>query len=262
MNTQPTVSEHPSDFVLDRALADELDAAERGRLVAHLAQCDACRERHDGMSADHASFLSHAPSFQAHAELVKELAQRSHVAGMEGKRAGGQRTSRRTAWLALSSACAAAASLWLVLAKPTTLVDPQTRTKGSAQLSFFIKHGAHVTRGRSGSEVYPSDVLRFTYSSPEAVHLAIFGRDAHGATLYFPTQGASAALPAGVDVPLDFGVELDAQPGPEAIYGVFCSQPFDAQALRLRLQAADAPSAPEACSLRVLQLQKRVGSQP
>jgi len=262
MNTQPISSEHPSDFVLDRAYADELDAEERGRFVAHLAECDACRARHEGLAAEHEAFLSQAPSLQAHAELVKALGQPGRSARTGRERAGTQRRAWRGTWLALSSACAVAASLWLVLAKPTTLVAPTTRSKGSAQLGFFIKHGSHVARGRSGSEVYPHDVLRFTYSSSEDVHLAIFGRDARGAMQYFPSQATSLALPAGMDVPLDFGLELDAEPGAERIYALFCPHAFDAQAVRLQLEAADAPSVPQACSLRVLHLQKRTGARP
>ena len=245
----PRPQEHVSDISFDRAYAHELPAAEQLRLNAHLAECERCRERQRFLAEERAAFLAEAPGWGEY------CAQRGQLAPVP-KRA------QRARWLLpLSAAVALAASFLLMSSRITSPLNNRTNSthiKGGAQLGFYIKRGAQVSRGRADDVVRPDDVLRFTYSSPEPTYFALMGRDEHSAMLFYPVANQAAALPKGTDVPLGFGVEIDAQPGQERIYALFCSEPVKLSPIVTALERTDELIAPAHCLVRELRLNKVV----
>lgn len=231
---------HVSDIGFDRAFAQELPAAEQQSLVAHVASCARCRERQSYLAEERAAFLDGAASSRAYTALRG--------------RAMRARSKRALLW-SLSAATALAAAFVLM---PTRLaMHTGIRAKGGAQIGFYVKHGSQVTRGRPDQVVHPRDVLRFTYSSPEPTHFALLGRDDRHASLFYPRGNETIALEKGTDVALDFGVEIDGEPGQERIFALFCSKPAALSPLLAALEQSVTLPATD-CVVRELRLRKAV----
>jgi hypothetical protein len=163
----------------------------------------------------------------------------------------------RAAFLGSAAAVALAAAVLLLL--PMQLPSAvHTRIKGAAQVGFYVKHGAQVTRGRPDQVVHPGDVLRFTYSSPLPTHFALLGRDDRRASLFYPRGDETIALAQGTDVALDFGVEIDGEPGQERIFALFCAEPVALLPLLAALEQTSTLPPPAHCSVRELRLRKAV----
>ena len=62
----------------------------------------------------------------------------------------------------------------------------------------------------------------------------------------------------GRDVALDFGIELDAQPGNEQIHALFCPQPIALAPMRDALARTGRLPVPSGCHVDVIVLEKRV----
>jgi len=246
----PNLQTHVSELTLEQSFAEELDAAEATRVQAHLAQCEVCRARSDSLQREHEAFLAAAPSFEAHAQLVSGLTKPPPSASAHTARA-----SRRKPLALVSGFVALAAGVLLIYSKQLP-PQPNIRSKGGdVQIGFFIKHAGRVSRGTHDALVHAGDVLRFTYSSPRDTYLAFFGGDEQQSTAYFPTRGEAARVRAGKEVPLDFGVELDASGSTETVYALFCSEPFAVEAARERIVSGRDP-ARSGCQVRTLRLQK------
>jgi hypothetical protein len=240
--------QHVSDLLLDRAGARELSAAALAALEAHLAQCGDCRARQQALSEQRSAFLQQAPSWQAF------------------ERRGRRQPRRATGWLVRSGLTVAlAASVWLGFVRPQPALDraPATglRSKGGPQLGFYVKRGARVWRGRDQQTLRAGDVLRYTYSTPQPAYFALFGRDGNGkaATALFPVGAQASRVNAGVEVPLDFGLTLDAEPSAPTIHALFCREPFAIEPQRLQLTDANASTPPIAaggCSWHTYQLHR------
>lgn len=229
------MTEHISDISFDRAFVDELSADEQQRLHMHLGQCARCRERHGLLADDRAAFLSAAPSFQAY-------------------RGGRKETQKTKLWWPLAAAAC------VVLAAAQALIPSaiSTRVKGSEQIGFYLKRGSQVTRGGPDQVVQPGDVLRFTYTCTEPRYFALIGRDAHSAVLFYPVGGQATKLPKAADEPLGFGIEVDAQPGTENIYALFCADPVALSPIVNTLDRTAKMEAPRSCVVRELKLRKVV----
>lgn len=226
-----------SDLTLDRAVAGELsDSAQRG-LDQHCNDCVRCSVRYGVLTRQRDEFLRKAGDWDA-------FTQRTAAA------------SPRRAYAGAALALAAVAVLGLLLAKPDS-ERPTERLKGSASIGFFVRRDANVTRGASGERVFPADELRFTYSSDRPLQFALLYSDERAATIYYPLAEHTTQVEPGHDVPLDFGIALDEQPGTERAFGLFCEQPQRLEPLRLQLQNTEKLSAPTGCHVDVLVLQKR-----
>jgi hypothetical protein len=141
------------------------------------------------------------------------------------------------------------------------LIEPEapTRIKGSGRLSYVIEHQDRQRPGQPRDRVSAGDRLQFLYSLAEARHLALLGRDGAGTvSVYHPASGATTApAGAGSSVQLPRSIELDAVPGPERIYGVFCRGATPLAALRQAVAASpEAPSFPAGCEVETIVLQK------
>jgi hypothetical protein len=229
----PTPAGCVSDLKLDQWQAGELSAEAEATLGAHVAGCARCSQRRQQLSAEAERFLQQFP-----------VAPR------------GSRDSRRGQRLALAAtllAAAAACLLWLEA--PGS--ESGTRSKGPPHLTFFVKRAGEVTVGVAGQRVFAGDQLRFAVTSEKPQQLAILGRDSTGAAfVYHSTSGRSVAVDAGRDVALGTSIELDAAPGTEQIWGVFCDQPFEVAPLRATLAALGTVQSPSGCTIDRLTLEK------
>jgi len=244
-----------SNLLLDEWLAQELAPADEARVHQHVRGCAACSARRDQRVRAAGAFLAQAPTFGEHA--------RQHAPGPA--RRGRSERPRRARWLGLGALVAAAAgvSLWVgrpgvggLEARPDADAVAQARSKGTARIGFFVKRGERVTRGGAADVLRAGDLLRFTYSVDRASYLALIDVDGRGASVYFPAGSArAAAIAPGVDVPLDFSVELDQTPGEERVHAVFCPRAFALEPVRASLARGRSPEL-AGCSLDTLVLRK------
>jgi hypothetical protein len=247
-------SECVSDLGFDEWFADEGSPDERARFTAHLQTCTRCRLRGELFDRERAAFLAKAPTLDANADW----AQRSRQA----KRA--QRLRGAPAWLGLSAAAVIGMLVaWIGLPfKPwattgvTAAPDTGERSKGAAQVGFYIKRGEHVQRGANGDTVYPGDQLRFTYSSVRPMYLALLGRDQRTASVYFPSGAQAARVDSARDRALDFSLELDAQLGDERLFAMLCPNEFALGPLRAELEASGELHAAAECRVERIALRK------
>ncbi|XYH98600.1 DUF4384 domain-containing protein [Sorangium sp. So ce1128] len=201
-----------SDLVLDRLLAEELDADASRSGKEHLAGCPRCQGRFDELERERARFRLARPPFP--------------------RRAARERRPSRWAlwrpWAFPAVALGAAAALVLLLGplgEPGAPPD-ETQIKGSIRLGFYVKRGDAVDRGRSGDVLHPGDAVRFTYTSRAPGHLAVVSRDGGGnVSVYHPDAAFAAPVAPGEDEPLPDSIVLDDVLGTEAIYAVLCREP-------------------------------------
>jgi hypothetical protein len=224
MSAQPC----PSDLVLDRYVAGELDEGARHELEAHASACQACRDLLEERRAQ-ARVYAEAPALPSRA--VEALAR------VESERPA-RWWSRPRLWVP-GLAAAVAAGLVAVVVLRHGLVQPGegdgVRLKGSFALSAFVKRGEAVEPARSGEVFHPGDAVRFAYTSDRNGYLAIAGVDAKQVvSIYYPVEPREAvAAPAGQGV-LPGSTILDETLGPETVIGLHCPRAFPITALSQR----------------------------
>lgn len=247
-----------SDLLIDEAISGDLSIQAQGEIERHITECNRCRNRWNDIERERAAFLSNAPNFEALAEKVV--------------RAEKQRAKNRTAsWLTGLAAATAAVVLFVLARQPiqpiaTEQTDrgamindnraTETRSKGSPHVGFYIKHGVTISEGRSGAVVYPGDQLRFTYSSDTPRYLALFNLDAKRISVYFPSDKQAKRVVAGLEVALDFSVELDETIGSERVFAVFCDTPFPIESVRQTLTNSRETTELPGCWIDTIQLTK------
>jgi hypothetical protein len=119
-----------------------------------------------------------------------------------------------------------------------------------------LKRGESIIEGMPGSALHPGDRIRFVTSSDRPRYLAVLNQDGRGVSVYYPSTGDAAAVPAGSGVPLGFSVVLDDYLGRERVFALFCEQPFAVEPVRAALQAHGTVPVPAGCSLAKLELAK------
>jgi hypothetical protein len=236
-----------SDLRLDAWLAQNLADQEARALRAHLSGCARCQSREALLREEREQFGA------AHPELPAWLAPQSGDADLTQVAASKLR-ARGSAWLA--GLAVAAACLLAFIALPRASV----RTKGSDYLSFYVKRGEAVHRGRLGEQVRRGDRLRFAYTASSPRYLAILSLDgARRASVYHPATAQAERVEPGSEVLLPSAVELDEAPGEERIYAVFCDQPPQLERLRAELAAKQTRfAAPADCTLDQIVVVKEV----
>jgi hypothetical protein len=227
-----------SDLELDEWASGELDPMTRDRTAQHVMSCNDCRARHQELERERAEFYAAAPTFESHARRFVPH----------------RLSARRTRAPLLTAGGIVAIAAAVALAMLPGLRD--TRLKGGPSLGYFVKRGAQVWAGDSSTVLEPGDLLRFTYTSERDSYLAVLDRDARSTQLYFP-EGARAALArAGVAVALDFSVELDATPGEERVYALFCDTSIELEPVRASLAETGRLEPPDGCKVDRLSLRK------
>jgi Domain of unknown function (DUF4384) len=232
-----------SDLKLDRCLAGEVTPAEQRDIQVHLEACELCQRRHAELAESRRQFARDVPPFAA---LTRPAAR-------------SPRWNERSRWLVGASALAAAAAISLAIGRPWSGLtastrdakDPGTRTKGGlATLSWVVRRGDHVFPGRLDQPLRAGDAVRFSISARERAYIAVLGLDAAGQLdVYYPDGELLAKIEAGRDQLLPVAIELDAAPGKQQLYGVFCTSAEPLSGVRDAIQRSpDAPALPGGCS--------------
>lgn len=196
------------DALLERHLADALDAPTRARLEATLAESPEDRTRLEELRADSAAFLLQHPPGPLVARFEAE---------------------RRPAWwrrwpTLLAPALAVAAAVLLVVLYPRE--DPYS-VKGDVVLVVHRKVGDTSAPVRPEELLVPGDALRFEVRVGKDGYVAVLGRDARGTvTVYHPYGGAEAAPYSAAQPLLPTAIELDETPGTEELYALSSTSPF------------------------------------
>jgi hypothetical protein len=195
------------DSLLERYLADALDALARARLEATLASSPEDQARLDELRADSAAFLiQHPPE-----PLVERFRQ-------ERQRA------RWWRWPALFISVLAVAAVALVTLLPPV---PDFTIKGSAILVLHRKVGESSQVVSPEVPVAAGDSIRFEVKSPESGYVAVVGRDAKGVvTVYYPYGGTTAERYDAGQTVLPGAIILDDTLGREDLFVLHSTRPF------------------------------------
>ena len=101
--------------------------------------------------------------------------------------------------------------------------EPATRRKGELSLDFYVLRAGRSFEADSRTPLCAGDRLRFSYLVQDTGYFAILNRDGSGAVSAFYSDGVSMAKSDGRTRHLiDESVELDATPGVEEIYAIYC----------------------------------------
>lgn len=209
----------PSDVMLHRLRAGELQRDRAEALRRHLDECARCA----------ALVARHAAGFAAWPEVdpVRMLASIRRRAGQGPEApAGGWRSRARALLMPLASAAAAAAAVLVVLSGPSW-PEPTTTTrlKGGPVLHVYRQQGGAAVEATSGDRFAPGEPLQLTVDVPAEGLVQIVGVEADG-DLYpiWPRDGAApfASMGAGQGQRVPGAVALDDGPGPETFHLVTC----------------------------------------
>lgn len=220
------------DWLLERLLAGELDAAAEAKVRARLAAEEGGLARLAALEADNAATLaSHPPE-----AVAREVGRRLRQA--EGDRA---LASGRRIWAPLAAITVAAAALFIALpqgAQPGAGGDVSaqldsagdTRIKGlKPSLIIHRKMGKDVEQLDEQAQVEAGDKLQVSYNSAGEPFGVIFSIDGSGVvTLHHPREpGRSGALTTTGLVALPRSYQLDDAPAFERFFLITSDAPFD-----------------------------------
>jgi plastocyanin len=223
-----------SDLLLDELRADDLDANRKAQAEQHLRSCARCTARQQVLLAAALEFTERYPEAPV-------------VTVPRATRSIGRIYAGLTAALAL------AACVVLFVRAERVARDSQAaleRSKGGARLGFYVKRDGHVFQGADGQRVHAGDELRFVVTNAAQHQIAILSRDGRGVTsVYYPSQRLSRALGSAHETALDTAVQLDATPGAEALFGIFCDSEFELEPLRSTLEKTGHLPAMKGCTV-------------
>lgn len=193
-------------------------------------------------------------------DVAPEVDPRALLAGVrrrldDGAEAGPVEAARRWwRWLWIAVPVAAALIVW-VATRPA-VVDPEPpgpRFKGAVALEVHRQLDDGSEPVNSGDRFAPGDRLRLVATLPEPGNVAVWGLEDSGAVYRaWPFDEPFAALPAGIDQPLDGAIELDDAPGREVLTLVVCPDGAEPRCVA----AADGLACPEDCRLAPFVLDK------
>jgi hypothetical protein len=236
-----------SELLLDRHLVGETSEEEREALGRHLERCERCAGRLEAMRDDRQSYR------QTHtAADVAALRERATTTRRSGTAAA--------PWLGAAVGLAAAAAALVVAVAPPSGV----RTKGTDRLSFWVKHGDAVRAGGPEEVVFPGDRLQFVVALAEPRFVAVLSVDGAGSVnRYYPIEPRMARLDAGMSIRLPLSTTLDEVLGREIVYGVFCEEQRDVEALMRAVRAGPRhPVVPRGCTVDVTEIVKAPAREP
>lgn len=226
-----------SDLRFDAWLSGELRSEHVEPLSRHVSECPRCGARHATLVRERERFLrTHAPPMPVPPRRTAPALRRS---------------------IALSAAALSAAAALALMVQREDASSGGERAKGGERIGVFIKHGEQVRRGYDGDTVQPGDRLRLTYTSDRESYLALLGRDETGRVdIYYPAGTHAVRVAAGRGQPLPLSVELDATPGRERFFLVFCRGRFKLAPLSAELARSGDIRVPQDCSYAALSLVK------
>lgn len=233
---------HLPDLSIDRHLAADLGDDDAAAVRAHLAACDACRDRVAAAEAIVPQFEALAPPDLS---VVAEPANRPF---------------RWASVVAVAAAALVGVGAW-VAASPTE--DDGIRLKGSGlELEVFVD-GTPPRKLLPGDEVVPGDRLGFRAKAAKDGHLVVLGVDETGSVYpCHPSRPAPPTAHAASSEPVDLkaAVVLDAVLGTERMVALHCPDAFEwsaaAKALETWASLDDLPTLRQGCAQDVVSLEK------
>jgi hypothetical protein len=256
-----TRSECLSDLKLDLLLTVEFVSADEGQSRAHLADCARCSARLAELEQGRAAFedmqLPLEVSGSAAARTKRYRFRWLGGAGAIAAAALGVVVSGGTAWLGLQGGGAGARGPHDRGELPA--LPGEVRSKGRPLLDLYIRHDGRVREAGDREPVHADDQLQFAYSSATAGYVAVLSRDGSGVVSVYVPSGAAVMAPAppGERRLLAESTILDAALGHEDVYALFCSSGLELGPLARALREQGGLEAPEACSMRHIELDKR-----
>lgn len=225
---------------MDEWLAGELDQDAAAQATAHVSVCAHCAALRGRRLAERAAFLTeHPPCYP------QQVAPRLPSA------------ARGLRWAVPYAGALAAAAALLLLLRPQPDTSPSERSKGGAHVTFHIKHGDQVRRGRQQDTVWSGDRVQLAYTTDQMRYLSVFGLDgAEHAAVYFPAGLQSVAMAPAREQALPISIELDATPGTEQLFALFCDRVATLAPLREELARTGVLLPPTGCTLNRIQLVK------
>ena len=211
-------------------LAASADPSHAPAARQHVATCQLCKLRLDGITRAADAYLASYPADNF-----------AHQVAVRARRAEQRPTVPRRrlfAGLGVLAMAAGAVALWVRLA-PRTL-DEIRYKGGGVTWAVFAKRGDRTWAVSDGESLRPGDRLAFTTYSPQDRFLLMFGIDDADTIVQYGPQGSTPLrLPRGQgSVP--FAIELDARPGEERLFALFSQAPLDAAEAKRALAAAAA----------------------
>ena len=206
---------HLSDYLLDRLAPGDLDAEREARAREHLETCDECRSR----KQDHEA---------AAAELLGQEAPEAFARRIAARRAERDRPRPARLW---GAGLAAAAVLVLAFGLVLQDSEPTVRTKGGADLSFFVSEGGKGRPGLPGETLHMGDRIRLAVESADHAYVFVISVTGDGEVtpLYPEGSGASIQLSGEGQTLLDGSVILDDHRGDERLFALFSDRPLTAE---------------------------------
>jgi hypothetical protein len=251
-----------SDLELDVLLAVELPAADDERGSAHLAACTRCAARLADLERARLAFeamglrLEDGPGSRA----VPARQPRFRRVGAAGALAAALGSVLAFGGLAgLGSDGDAARTGARHERRETPPAPAGVRSKGAPLLDLFIRHDGRLREAGDREPVHAEDQLQFAYSSSAPGYVTVLSRDGAGVvSVYVPSDAAvMAPAPTGERVHLPESTILDDTLGREDVYALFCAKGLELEPLTRALRERGALEAPEGCSLRRIELDKR-----
>jgi hypothetical protein len=237
---QSSATGHPSELELHRVALGQLPPDRQASVEAHAGDCPLCADALASLRLAHQTFEG-----DVHARTAGALVAR---AGRGGPR-------RRSAWLWLLGAPAAAVVVLIVgwgALRGTGVFGPDLRAKGpgggqAVGLEVFARRGEQVFAVSAQTPLQRGDAIRFVVRKPaELDQLLVVGVQAPGTvTVYHPFAGAtSVALDARAGrLEVAGSVVLDDRTGPERVFALLGRAPIALGSVRAALAALAAGGA-------------------
>ncbi len=236
----------PSEWTLQRFVAEELKGEERDTLAAHTVSCEHCRAQVIAMDGERDAFLRAHP-FD---EIEADVAERALFVPEDPEiRVGTSRWERwRTPLMALTAGGLAAMVLALFALPPAddgiaAGPDRGNHLKGITALDAALLRDGTVADVEDHATVRPGDELQFAVDAGTYDHVVLVGIDGTGAvTVYLPADGGSSVpVEPGAGRVLEGGFRIDEAPGPEVFVAFLTDEPVDARsaAAQVRRWAGD-----------------------
>ena len=254
-------SECLSDLQLDVLLAVEFGGADEGPSQAHLAGCARCSARLAELERGRVAFEAMGLRLEVSGSAAVPAKGYRHrwlgAAGAVAAAALGLVVAGGTAWLSLHGGGADAFEPHAGSEAPAS--SGGVRSKGRPLLDLFIRHEGRLREAGDREPVHADDQLQFAYSSAAAGYVAVLSRDGAGVVSVYVPSGAAvmAPAPAGEGRLLPESTILDGTLGHEDVYALFCPSGLELGPLARALRERGALEAPEACSMRHIELDKR-----
>jgi len=262
----------PSEWTLQRLVAEELKGEERDSIAAHTVACAHCRGRVKELDRERDAFLAAHP----YDEVEAEIAERALFVPDDPEiRVGTPWFERWRTPLAALVAGGVAAMAVAMMALPGAGEreigaggDPRG-IKGITELNAALNRDGDVSEVTDGTRVRAGDELQFSVDMATYDHLVVVGIDGTGdVTVYLPADGgASLPVEPGAGRVIGRGFRLDDAPGPEVFVAFLTDEPIDARDAAGQVRrwaraggaagvAADAPAAALGGAVEVLALDK------